>query len=89
MSIQNKKAKYDARQTKAATNRVDSTIIDEQELYIEDRYFIDDIDDIDDNEVAFRNAIKINLSRVFFFQNLSQHWVQSATFLVLFLLEQA
>ncbi|CAB4377356.1 unnamed protein product [Rhizophagus irregularis] len=62
MSIQNKKAKYDARQTKAATNRVDSTIIDEQELYIEDRYFIDDIDDIDDNEVASRNAIKINLT---------------------------
>ncbi|GBC37627.2 zinc finger BED domain-containing protein 4-like [Rhizophagus irregularis DAOM 181602=DAOM 197198] len=38
MSIQNKKAKYDARQTKAATNRVDSTIIDKQELYIEDHY---------------------------------------------------
>ncbi|CAB5176478.1 unnamed protein product [Rhizophagus irregularis] len=73
MSIQNKKAKYDARQTKAATNRVDSTIIDKQELYIEDHYlrgldkqpyhyFIDNIDDIDDNEVASRNAIKINLT---------------------------
>jgi hypothetical protein len=61
MSIQNKKAKYDACQTKVATNRVDSTIIDEQELYIEDCYFIDDIDDIDNNEVASRNAIKINL----------------------------
>ncbi|GES76765.1 zinc finger BED domain-containing protein 1-like [Rhizophagus clarus] len=64
MSIQNKKA---TRQTEAATNRMDSTIINEQEFYIEDRYgryFIDDIDDIDDNEVesSKNSKTKINLT---------------------------
>src|SRR4051794_6395905 len=64
MSIQNKKTKYNMRQTKAATNRI---VINEQEFYTEDRYFIDDIDDIDDidvNEVgSSKNSItKLNIT---------------------------
>jgi hypothetical protein len=61
MSIQNKKAKYDARQTRAATNRMEQEM---QEVYIEDHYFIDDIDDIEDNEVETAESSKNSIIKI-------------------------
>lgn len=56
MSLQNKKAKYDARLIKDSTNRTGDTDENERQHYTGNRYFVDDIDDIDDIESS-KNSI--------------------------------
>src|SRR5579871_301032 len=56
MSLQNKKAKYDARQIKDSTNRMENTDENERQHYIGSRYFVDDIDDIDEDIESSKNS---------------------------------
>ena len=57
MSLQNKKAKYDARLIKDSTNETGNTDENERQHYTGNRYFVD-IDDIDDDIESSKNSIK-------------------------------